>query len=135
MSFAMVKIRNIGSIQMLSRPLDDDDYIIGGEDAEPHSRPFQVSYQYRTITGWFHTCGGSILDESRVLTAAHCCLSGVGREMTIVAGEHHLYDDADDGTEQRVEQTEYTIHPLYSSTTLTNDVCVLQLAQPLEMNE
>ena len=126
---------NIGRIQMLNRPLNGDDYIIGGEDAEPHSRPFQVSYQQRTITGWFHTCGGSVLDESRVLTASHCCIGFSPSQLTIVAGEHHLYDDKDDGTEQRVELTELTMHPQYNPFTLTHDVCVLQLAEPLEMNE
>ena len=50
--------------------------------------------------GWFHTCGGSILDETHVLTASHCCFGFVPSDLTIVAGEHHLYDDTDDGTEQ-----------------------------------
>ena len=43
----------IGRIQMLNRPLSSDDYIINGEDAEPHSRPYQISYQQKTFTGWF----------------------------------------------------------------------------------
>ena len=38
---------------MLNRPLSSDDYIINGEDAEPHSRPYQISYQQKTFTGWF----------------------------------------------------------------------------------
>ena len=56
-------------------------------------------------------------------------------DLTIVAGEHHLYDDTDDGTEQRVELVKLTMHPSYNPFTLTNDVCVLVLAEPLEMNE
>ena len=36
---------------MLNRPLSKDDYIINGEDAEPHSRPYQISYQQKTFTG------------------------------------------------------------------------------------
>ena len=39
---------------MLNRPLstNGDDYIINGEDAAPHSRPYQISYQQKTFTGW-----------------------------------------------------------------------------------
>lgn len=129
--------RRPNRIQMLNRPLstNGDDYIINGEDAAPHSRPYQISYQQKTFTGWFHTCGGSILDETHVLTASHCCFGFVPSDLTIVAGEHHLYDDTDDGTEQRVELVKLTMHPSYNPFILTNDVCVLELAEPLEMNE
>ncbi|XP_040390397.1 transmembrane protease serine 4 isoform X2 [Cygnus olor] len=42
--------------------------VLGGRPAAIESWPWQVSLQYRTE----HICGGSIIDPSWILTAAHC---------------------------------------------------------------
>lgn len=42
--------------------------IVGGRDAEIEDYPYQVSLQYFGS----HLCGGAIIDETTVLTAAHC---------------------------------------------------------------
>ena len=42
--------------------------VVGGIEATPHSWPWQVSLQ----TGRGHFCGGSIINEQWVLSAAHC---------------------------------------------------------------
>ncbi|MBW3909087.1 trypsin-like serine protease, partial [Neisseria meningitidis] len=42
--------------------------IVNGEEAVPHSWPWQVSLQ--DYTG-FHFCGGSLISENWVVTAAH----------------------------------------------------------------
>ncbi len=42
--------------------------IVGGQEAVPHSWPWQVQIK----DGPYHVCGGVILSEHWVLTAAHC---------------------------------------------------------------
>lgn len=42
--------------------------IIGGREAVPHSRPYMVSLQNAKS----HVCGGVLVHQKWVLTAAHC---------------------------------------------------------------
>ena len=42
--------------------------IVNGQEARPHSWPWQVSLQ---VEGW-HFCGGTLINEQWVVSAAHC---------------------------------------------------------------
>jgi secreted trypsin-like serine protease len=44
--------------------------IIGGVDAVPHSWPSIVALFSKDSTGWSHLCGGTLIDNKTVLTAA-----------------------------------------------------------------
>ena len=57
------------------RPIDDSDRIVGGSNTSITAVPWQVSIQ--TNNG-FHFCGGSIIDEEWILTAAHCVTNNNG---------------------------------------------------------
>uniref|UniRef100_A0A3Q0S125 Peptidase S1 domain-containing protein n=1 Tax=Amphilophus citrinellus TaxID=61819 RepID=A0A3Q0S125_AMPCI len=47
-----------------------DSGIVGGREAKPHSRPYMASIQYLG----HHSCGGILIREDFVLTAAHSTL-------------------------------------------------------------
>lgn len=82
-------------------------------------------------------CGGTIFSETVIVTAAHCCY-GVAEnfldwaDFEVVAGELNL--DITEGTEQRRAIADHIPHPQYSSSTLENDVCLLFLANPLDLS-
>merc|ERR1711971_264491 len=47
--------------------------IVGGQEAEPHQFPWQISLKYLDI--WphhYHTCGATIVDSTHIVCAAHC---------------------------------------------------------------
>lgn len=66
--------------------------IVGGWDAERFQFPWLVSLKFSdTNSGWEgHNCGGVILNEDWVLSAAHCfALTGPGY-YTVYAGKHNI---------------------------------------------
>uniref|UniRef100_A0A674J3E5 Peptidase S1 domain-containing protein n=1 Tax=Terrapene triunguis TaxID=2587831 RepID=A0A674J3E5_9SAUR len=44
------------------------DRIVGGYECSPHSQPWQVS-----LNVGYHFCGGSLITDQWVVSAAHCC--------------------------------------------------------------
>ncbi|XP_026101463.1 granzyme M-like [Carassius auratus] len=55
--------------------------IVNGKEAKPHSRPYMVSLQNR----FKHTCGGFLISDEFVMTAAHCW-KGYPEILTVVVG-------------------------------------------------
>jgi len=48
-------------------------HIVNGEEAIPHSWPWQISLQEDFGWGGFlHFCGGTLISDRFVITAAHC---------------------------------------------------------------
>ncbi|KAG8437802.1 hypothetical protein GDO86_008492 [Hymenochirus boettgeri] len=96
--------------------------IVNGEEAVPGSWPWQVSLQDRT--GW-HFCGGSLINNEWVVTAAHC---GVGSTDKVVLGEH----DRSANTEQiqSLGIAKVFTHPNWNANTINNDISLIKLATP-----
>jgi trypsin len=114
--------------------LEEDLKIVGGDEVEPHSIPMQVSLQYKGID--FHFCGGAVGTENFAITAAHCCDGQNAKELHVIAGAHNIiHPDEDGGTQQVRNVKTITIHPDYDSRKIKNDICLLELDEPLTINE
>ena len=57
----------------------DDDKIVGGYECEPYSKPWTVS-----LNSGYHFCGGSLVNENWVVSAAHCYKSYVSAFLPFV---------------------------------------------------
>jgi secreted trypsin-like serine protease len=105
--------------------------IVGGEDAEEGVHPFQVGLMYKSYEDNFQAqfCGGSLVAERFVVTAAHCSegISNPGNQVQVLVGTRRL----DDGSGRRVEVARVTLHPSYNPDTLDYDVAVWELATPV----
>ncbi|XP_017508453.2 cathepsin G-like [Manis javanica] len=102
--------------------------IIGGQEARPHSRPYMAYLLIQSPEG-LSSCGGSLVREDFVLTAAHCW----GRSIMVVLGAHNI---------RRVESTQQYIpvlrairHPEYDQQNIRNDIMLLQLRSRIRQNQ
>lgn len=102
--------------------------ILGGVQTDIENAPYQVSMK---VNG-NHVCGGSIISDRWILTAAHCIGGGTTASNTTVhAGST---DRTDISTGQIIQAQTIHVHPGYNSVTLENDIALIYLSQPLQFN-
>lgn len=107
--------------------------IVGGQDASVGEFPYQVSLQLVILVISSHSCGGSIISPTTILTAAHCIteVPNIGYYKA-VAGDHNL--NVEEGTEQGIRVDKSIVHPDYQGGVAPNDVAVMLLRSPLTFN-
>ncbi|XP_064482491.1 transmembrane protease serine 9-like [Ornithodoros turicata] len=104
--------------------------IVGGKDAKPLEFPWQVSLRMMRKGGLSgHFCGGSLITDKHVLTAAHCVQEGDDNKYAVIVGDHQR--NANDPTEELIEVQKVKVHPRWDSRRIRNDVAVLTLARRL----
>ncbi|KAG8504984.1 Chymotrypsinogen 2, partial [Galemys pyrenaicus] len=101
--------------------------IVNGKDARPGSWPWQVSLQDST---GFHFCGGSLVNENWVVTAAHC---EVSTSHLVVAGVFDRSSKNENVQVLRIAQV--FSHPWFNRHTMNNDIALLKLATPAHFSE
>ncbi|XP_004637831.2 chymotrypsin-C [Octodon degus] len=106
--------------------------VVGGEDAVPHSWPWQVSLQYLKDTEWRHTCGGSLISSQHVLTAAHC----INKSFTyrVALGKSDLTVEDEPGSVIVGVDTIH-VHEKWNTLLIRNDIALIKLAEPVELSD
>ncbi|KAG8307791.1 hypothetical protein J6590_013488 [Homalodisca vitripennis] len=87
-------------------------------------------------------CGGTIISEKYILTAAHCGPRRMGIPLISVRlGEHRIYTNPDCDRRvcappvQDVQVEEHKCHENYDRFVRQNDICLLRMASPIRFND
>jgi len=101
----------------------DGKFIVGGVSAQKGFYPWQVAIYY---DGDF-LCGGSLIDDKHVLTAAHCFkyLSLDFSRYEVVLGDHDR--SKDEGTEASMKVKDISQHEEYKFESDTHDIAIIEL--------
>jgi hypothetical protein len=109
-------------------------FVGGGAPIPIERAPYQVFLRIGDNLG----CGGSVLDATHVLTAAHCVVAAgqtaprPPASITVLAGYTDMLASPPAGS-QVSGVTDVRVHPLYDEPTKSDDVAVLTLAQTLNL--
>ncbi|XP_073845676.1 trypsin eta-like [Musca autumnalis] len=106
--------------------------IVGGRDVTIAKHPHQVSLRYKTCDEctFLHSCGGVIYSEQVILTAAHCVYKREDHDLIVVAGTDNR--SGSDGVVAVIDKI--VIHEEYNPALTENDVAVLFLGTPIQLN-
>ncbi|KAM7059380.1 kallikrein-7-like [Molossus nigricans] len=101
---------------------ESGDRIIDGVPCLRGSHPWQVAL----LKGDELHCGGVLVDEQWVLTAAHCKMSDYNAYMGS--------DKLNSNKGQKISATESFVHPGYSTQTHVNDLMLVKLSRPAKLS-
>ncbi|KAL7020722.1 hypothetical protein ACKWTF_011623 [Chironomus riparius] len=114
-------------------PVPRDRRIVNGQPAAPHQFPYQVALLMNSASGT-GLCGGSVISQNAVLTAAHCTVTGV-LNFLIIAGAYNRNLLEPNQQRRTVPPTDFIQHPNYGPLRLVNDIAVLRFTQAYTFNE
>ncbi|XP_061584919.1 elastase 3 like [Cololabis saira] len=107
--------------------------VVNGEDAKPHSWPWQISLQYERDGEWRHTCGGSLIAANWVMTAAHCINSKLSYR--VMVGKHNLVEE-EVGSKAILPENFFVNskwNPIFVA--LGNDIALIKLSEPVTLSD
>ncbi|XP_072304809.1 chymotrypsin-like elastase family member 2A [Eucyclogobius newberryi] len=106
--------------------------VVGGEDVRPNSWPWQISLQYNNEGEWRHTCGGTLISDQWVLTAAHCIRSGYSYRVQL--GKHSL-DIGEEKGSVTLNLDKIVKHYDYNHNLSRNDIALLKLEKAVAFSD
>ncbi|XP_061755247.1 coagulation factor VII-like [Nerophis ophidion] len=126
------------TLSSVTAQANSDQRIVGGDTALPGEVPWQVALMSRSASLQVAEvfCGGSLLSDVWVITAAHCLVQAkkAGLPFFVRAGEHDVF--VSEGPERDHAVAEEHVHPSYDyqESPYNHDVALLKLAAPVELS-
>uniref|UniRef100_A0A182MYI8 Peptidase S1 domain-containing protein n=1 Tax=Anopheles dirus TaxID=7168 RepID=A0A182MYI8_9DIPT len=113
-------------------------YLIhNGIDAKEGHWPWHAAIFHKKPGRLEYACGGSIIDETTILTAAHCVYSANAAIATNLVSVHVGQLNLNEKSEyiQKHGVQEVILHPGYGSSSIINDIAILKLSSNITMTK
>ncbi|XP_016955519.1 brachyurin [Drosophila biarmipes] len=108
--------------------------ITGGQLAQPNQFPYQVGLLLY-VAGGAAWCGGTIISDRWIITAAHCTDS-LTTGVDVYLGAHDRTNAKEEGQQIIfVETKNVIVHENWIAETITNDISLIKLPVPIEFNK
>ncbi|KAK3932210.1 Chymotrypsin BI [Frankliniella fusca] len=105
--------------------------IVGGNEAYPHQFPWQAGVRIH-LDEEGASCGGSLIAEDWVLTAAHCAEPPIEQpRFSVVLGAHHIFNNTEEGR-VTIDVDKVFVHPLWKGqkpNSTAGDIALFKLKQ------
>ena len=109
-----------------------DGRIVGGQETTPNQYPWMVYMSLKFWSGESATCGGTLISERWVMTAAHCTFGVVN--ITLTMGAHDI-SGLRPGTETfSVGPNAVIVYPDWFYGNVEDDIALIQLPQDVPLS-
>jgi len=125
--FAIDYPKDVCGLRPLINTNDPPNRVVGGVQSKPGDWPWKISM----LLNGRHVCGGSLINDEWIITAAHCVAGNTNRNAyRILFGVHDRLGQEAWVISRNVQRI--VIHPQYSSSRFLNDIALMQLSTKVE---
>ncbi|XP_034657606.1 serine protease 55 [Drosophila subobscura] len=130
-------VLNLETTPLLEKMLPEGamamDRIFGGNVGNPHCFPYQVGMLLQRPKG-LYWCGGSLISDQHVLTAAHCV--DMAKRALVFLGANEIKNAKEKGQVRlMVPSSNFRIYPTWNPRRLKDDIAVVKLPHAVSFND
>jgi len=105
-----------------------DGKIIGGSEAPKHEFPWQISLRQLGS----HICGGSLINDRQIISAAHCVKGQIAFLDSVVAGAHNRILETG---HQKRNIAKMEANSNFNMQDLADDVSIITVTEPFDLSD
>ncbi|GFQ91269.1 serine protease filzig [Trichonephila clavata] len=122
---AIVKAATCGKTYMR------DSKIVGGENTTFGYQPWHVGVIKRALMSQKIACGGALIHEKWVITAAHCVYKTPATTLRVRVGEYNIRENSEAYPHEEYSVKRKVVNEDYEPATYRHDIALLELSHPV----